>query len=97
MRRLQLRDGLFGFLLVCAGVIAGAAVAPSHEAQAEIRATPPPQAFQSGGQLSLPLLKEIAATLHQIDARLARLEAAAQKMQTKNVPSRTEIDRENAR
>jgi hypothetical protein len=34
------------------------------------------------GQLSVPLLKEIAATLHQIDARLAKLEIAAQKLQS---------------
>jgi hypothetical protein len=89
MRQLQLRDGLFGFAFVCAGVIAGAAVAPLHEAQAEIRTTPPPQAFQSGGQLSVPLLKEIAATLHQIDARLSRLETAAQKMQKSSDTSRS--------
>jgi hypothetical protein len=51
-------------------------------AQGEIRTTAPPQAFQSGGQLSVPVLREIAATLRQIDSRLARLEAAAQKLQT---------------
>ena len=88
MRRLQLRDGLFGFALVGTGIVAGAALAPSHEAHAEIRATPSPPAFQSGGQLSVPVLKEIAATLHQIDARLARLESVAQKMQKSSEPSR---------
>jgi hypothetical protein len=81
MRRLKFRDGLVGVALVCAGLAAGAVVTPSHIAQAEIRATPPPNLFQSGGQLSVPVLKEIATTLHQIDARLARLEAVAQKMQ----------------
>jgi hypothetical protein len=30
----------------------------------------------------VPILKEIASTLHQMDARLAKLEIAAQKLQT---------------
>ena len=51
-------------------------------AWARFAQTAPPQAFQTGGQLSVPVLKEIAATLHQIDSRLARLEAVAQKLQT---------------
>jgi hypothetical protein len=48
----------------------------------EVRSGPPPTAFQSGSQLSVPILKEIASTLHQMDARLAKLEIAAQKLQT---------------
>jgi hypothetical protein len=78
--------------LVVGGLFAGASIAPSSEAQAELRATPPPQAFQSGGQLSVPVLKEIAATLRQIDSRLARLEAVAQKMQTTKAAGRDAID-----
>jgi hypothetical protein len=70
-------------LLLAAGAIAGAAMSATREASAEIRATPQPQAFQTGGQLSVPILKEIAATLHQMDSRLARLETLAQKMQVK--------------
>jgi hypothetical protein len=89
MRRLSTRESMFGLVLLAAGLIAGAAVAPFGEAQAEIRATPPPQAFQSGGQLSVPVLKEIATTLRQIDSRLARLEAVAQKMQTTKGTSRS--------
>jgi hypothetical protein len=69
-------------LLLIGGMIAGAVVSPSNEAHGEVRGTPPPQAFQTGGQLSVPVLKEIAATLHQMDARLARLETVAQKLQT---------------
>jgi hypothetical protein len=83
MKKLMLRQTFIGLLLVAAGAIAGASMTATREAHAEIRATPPPQAFQSGGQLSVPVLKEIAATLHQMDSRLARLEALAQKMQTK--------------
>jgi len=70
-----------GMGLVGAGIIAGAAVSTSNEAHGEVRTTPPPQAFQSGGLLSVPVLQEISATLHQIDARLARLETVAQKLQ----------------
>jgi hypothetical protein len=69
-------------VLVAAGVVSGAALSTSSEAQGEIRATPQPQAFQSGSQLSVPVLREISATLRQIDARLARLETVAQKLQT---------------
>jgi hypothetical protein len=35
---------------------------------------PPPPAFKSGDQLSVPILNEIAATLNRIDGRLAKLE-----------------------
>ena len=88
MRQLRFRDGLLGLSLVAAGIVGGAAIAPSRQAQAEIRTTPPPQSFQSGGQLSVPVLKDIAATLKQIDSRLARLETVAQKMQTTKGSSR---------
>ena len=37
------------------------------------------RAFQAGG---VPILKEISATLRQMDMRLARLETVAQKLQT---------------
>ena len=82
MKRTSLPRFVIGTVLVSAGMLAGAAVSTSNEARGEIRGTPEPQAFQSGGQLSVPVLKEISATLHQIDARLARLETVAQKLQT---------------
>ena len=78
----SLKKGAIGLALVCAGVLAGGVLPSVRVAQGEVRTGPPPAAFQSGGQLSLPLLKEIAATLRQIDSRLARLETVAQKMQT---------------
>lgn len=90
MKRVSLSRFAMGIVLMTAGMIAGTAVSISNVAQGEIRGTPPPQAFQSGGQLSVPLLKEIAATLHQIDARLARLEAVAQKLQTPRADSQSE-------
>jgi hypothetical protein len=83
MKTSRFRKTAIALLLLAAGVIAGAAMSATREASAEIRATPQPQAFQTGGQLSVPILKEIAATLHQMDSRLARLETLAQKMQVK--------------
>ena len=41
--------------------------------------TPEQPQFQSG---SVPVLRDISATLHQIDSRLARLETVAQKLQS---------------
>jgi hypothetical protein len=87
MQRIDLRGAIVGSVLVVAGIIAGSALSTSNVAWGEVRGTPPTQAFKSGGQLSLPLLKEIATTLHQIEARLARLETAAQKMQTSRTNS----------
>jgi hypothetical protein len=84
MARLKLQKVLVALLFVMAGVVAGASITTTREAHGEIRTTPTPQAFQSGGQLSVPVLKEIAATLHQIDSRLERMETLAKKMQTKS-------------
>jgi hypothetical protein len=82
MTRASLYRCVLGIVLATAGVVVGSAITMSNEAHGEVRATPEPMSFQSGGQLSVPVLKEIAATLHQIDARLSRLEVAAQKLQT---------------
>jgi hypothetical protein len=79
--RQVLQKGAIGAALVAAGVLAGGAVPPARLAHGEVRTTAPPQPFQSGSQLSVPLLREIASTLRQIDSRLARLETAAQKLQ----------------
>lgn len=73
--------GAIGLALLGAGMAIGAATPTARTALGEVRTGAPPQAFQSGGQLSVPVLREIAATLHQIDARLAKLESAAQKLQ----------------
>lgn len=76
------RHVLVGLVLVCAGALAGSTAFPPMEARGEVRATPPPEAFKTGGQLSLPILRDIAATLHQMDARLSRLEVATKQAQT---------------
>ena len=69
--------------LATSGVIVGASISTNNPAHGEITATPEPPAFQSGSQQSVPILREIASTLRQMDARLARLEITAQKMQMK--------------
>jgi hypothetical protein len=71
-----------GALLLAVGMVIGSALNSPNEALGQNRgATPPPTAFQSGGQMSVPLLKDIATTLHQIDGRLERLESVAMKTQ----------------
>lgn len=74
-----------GAALVGAGIFAGAALPPPGSARAEVQSAAQPQHFQSGGQLSIPVLKEIAATLKQMDARLARIETAAQQFRPARV------------
>ena len=81
MNRESLNRLVASATLVVSGIVVGTAIQSSNEALGEVRSGPPPTAFQSGGQLSVPILKEIAATLHQMDARLAKLEITAQKMQ----------------
>jgi hypothetical protein len=71
-----------GGVLLLVGICIGTNSQNANEALGQNRgATPPPTAFQSGAQMSVPLLKEIATTLHQIDGRLERLEAVAMKSQ----------------
>lgn len=76
-----LRKGAIGSALVLGGMLAGGSLPSAKVAQGEVRGTAPPAAFQSGGQLSVPILREIAVTLRQMDSRLERLEAIAQKLQ----------------
>jgi hypothetical protein len=66
--------------LLGAGMVAGSALNAPDSAWGEVRSAPAPPAFQSGGQQSVPILKEIAATLATMDARLARLEGLAKQM-----------------
>jgi hypothetical protein len=80
-------------VLVGAGIVAGAGWMPSGLPHAAAQSSDQPQHFQSGSQLSLPLLQEIAATLKQMDARLARIETAAQQVQPargKQAPTRSD-------
>ena len=78
MNRPKWHRVLMAAALVSGGALVGASLSPTNEARAEMDVTPAPPAFQAGG---VPILKDIAATLRQMDARLARLELTAQKMQ----------------
>jgi hypothetical protein len=81
MRQFKWHRALMVLAIVAAGVVAGANLSSTNVAHGEVTGTTEPPAFQSGGQLSVPLLREISATLRQMDARLARLELTAQKLQ----------------
>jgi hypothetical protein len=76
------RQALIAVALVGVGILVGAAAFPPSQAWGEVRVTPPPKAFESGGLIGVPILKEIAATLHTMDARLAKVEAVADFLQT---------------
>jgi hypothetical protein len=52
----------------------GAAVPPRTAATAEILQTESKEQFLAGDERSIPVLKEIAATVKRIDARLERIE-----------------------
>ena len=69
--------------LVGAGLLAGAGMQPGAAWGGDVKDAAPPQAYQSGAQLSVPILKEIAATLHQMDARIAKIETLAQQWRPK--------------
>lgn len=75
--------------LAGAGVIAGASISNMNVAHGEQTPGVPPRSFETGGQQSVPILREIAATLHQMDARLSRLEIVAQKL--RSTPTRRAV------
>jgi len=61
----------------------GANVTRPSTAWGQIVTTPQPQHMLSGGQLSVPILQDISATLRQIDGRLSHLEDVAKQMANK--------------
>jgi hypothetical protein len=78
MKQFSWQKLLIGLALAAGCMLVGAAIPMTNQALGEVRGgAPEPPAFQNG---SVPVLREISATLHQMDGRLARLEAAAQKM-----------------
>jgi hypothetical protein len=74
----KLQRILLAALLAAGGVVVGANMSSTNIAKGEVTARPEPPTFQAGG---VPILKDISATLRQMDGRLARLESVAQKMQ----------------
>jgi hypothetical protein len=89
---LNVRSGARSSLL-CAAVLAagwwiGAVASRPSPASAEVINAAPDQHFMSGDQLSLPILQDIANTLHQMDTRLSHLEAAADRLQSDHAGAR---------
>src|SRR3954469_5960007 len=81
MKQFSWQKLLIGLALAAGCMLVGAAIPTSNRALGEVRGgAPESPAFQNG---SVPVLREISATLHQMDARLARLETVAQKMAAK--------------
>jgi len=67
--------GLLAALLAGAVVFAASvAWAPQGASPAEVRRGPKREAFLSGSERSVPILEDIAATLHRMDTRLAKIE-----------------------
>ena len=81
MKQLSWQKLLIALALAVGCMLVGAMVPMTNQALGEVRGgAPESPAFQAG---SVPVLREISATLRQMDARLARLETVAQKMQAK--------------
>jgi hypothetical protein len=79
---LSLRQVFGAMTLVGIGMFLGSnASLPTAEGQ--IVSTPQPQHMLSGGQLSVPILQDISATLKEIDGRLSRMETVAKQMSTR--------------
>jgi hypothetical protein len=70
------RGAWLATLLLTAGVAftAGTMLRPPRDAAADVRATPAPEAFKSGGERSELVLKEVLSTLKTMDGRLKRIE-----------------------
>ncbi len=81
--RHTLRKMLGVLTLVGAGMFIGTNVTMPTIARGQIVTTPQPQHMLSGGQLSVPILQDILATLKEIDGRLSRMEAVAKQLANK--------------
>jgi hypothetical protein len=72
---------LIGAGLLGAGMLIGSTASRPTDAWGQSGVPPQTQHFMAGDQLSLPVLNDIASTLHQMDGRLGRLESVAQQLQ----------------
>jgi len=85
MKQFSWQKLLIGLALAAGCMLVGAAMPPANQALGEVRAgAPEPPAFQQG---TVPVLRDISATLRQIDGRLGRLETLAQKMSARAAAS----------
>ncbi len=78
MKRVSLQRLVIGMVLAGGCIFAGSMIPTIDQARGEVTGGPEQRAFELG---SVPVLREISGTLHQIDGRLARLEAIAHKLQ----------------
>lgn len=81
--RRSLRNLLCALTLVGGGMFIGSNISVPTIAWGQIVTTPQQQHLLSGGQLSLPILQDISATLKEIDGRLSRMEAVAKQLANK--------------
>ena len=85
MKQFSWQKLLIGLALAAGCMLVGATIPMTNQALGEVRGgAPEPPAFQQG---TVPILRDISATLHQMDGRLARLETLAQKMTAKSAIS----------
>lgn len=75
----------FATLLLVAGIsfTAGSLLHPPLEAGAEVRSSPVPEAFKSGGERSEIVLKQVLATLNKMDGRLQKIESVVVEFKSK--------------
>jgi hypothetical protein len=82
MKQFSWQKLLIGLALAAGCMLLGAVIPMTNQALGEVRGgAPEPPAFQQG---SVPVLRDISATLRQMDGRLARMEVLAQKMSAKS-------------
>ena len=81
--RRSLRNFVCAMSLVGAGMFIGSNVTMPTIAWGQIITTPQPQHMLSGGQMSVPILQDISATLKEIDGRLSRMEGLAKQLSSK--------------
>ncbi len=77
------RNALCAAALVGAGMFIGSNVTMPTVAWGQIITTPQQQHMLSGGQMSVPILQDISATLKEIDGRLSRMEGLAKQLGNK--------------
>ena len=81
--RRSLRTVFGAAALVGAGMFIGSNITMPEIAWGQIITTPQPQHMLSGGQMSVPILQDISATLKEIDGRLSRMEGLAKQLGNK--------------
>lgn len=81
--RHSLRYLICAMALLGGGVFIGSSVSMPSIAWGQIITTPQQQHMLSGGQMSVPILQDISATLKEIDGRLSRMENLAKQLGNK--------------